>query len=410
MSEADAMPVRFSVIVCSWKRPLWLKRCLLSLRQLDYSPFEIVVVADTASLKKIDGSGLKLVPFGDPNLSLARNAGIEASGGEICAFIDDDAVAEPMWLAQLANGFLVTGASAAAGYVRGRNGISFQSRLASVDREAETHEEANIDRKPKIPSLSSGRSVKLVGTNMAIQRNVLVSLGGFDPSYRYFLEDTDLSIRLSDAGFTTAIISDAEVHHAFASSSRRTRMRAPKTLFDIGRSTAIFLRRHNPKQLDEIHARLVRRERKRLIRHLVQGTCEPRDIGRLMTTLERGWVEGLAAPLQVYEKLEKINQFQKFDSLPTGHNVHTSRFIINRHAARRLAGLYANSGQRVSLFSFSFTPFRHHIKFTDDGVWFQTGGLFGRTERNQPLVRWCRFAKREKDEIARVAIARGLGD
>lgn len=409
MISDDAGPPRFSVIVCSWQRPDWLRRCLLSIRQLDYSPFEIVVVADRSALLQIDTEGLKTVTFDTPNLGEARNAGIAASGGEFCAFIDDDSVAEPAWLTHMARGLAATGAVAATGYVRGRNGISFQSRFVSVDREAETHREPDVTA-PECPTLAPGRAVKLVGTNMVISRDVLVRLGGFDPIYRYFLEDTDISIRISDAGLPVCVIPDAEVHHAYAASPRRTRLRAPVSLYDIGRSTALFLRRHNAGQIEEIHARMVVRERLRVARHIISGTCEPRDLRRLMATLEEGWREGLATPLPEHSKINKNKPFQKFDGRFSEHLVQFSRLFLNRHRALSAASKQVETGLRLSLFSLSLTAFRHKVKFTQEGVWLQTGGVYGPSERRQPPFRWCRFANRGKEEAARVAIARGLRD
>lgn len=409
MTSDSAEPLRFSVIVCSWQRPTWLRRCLVSLSQLDYAPFEIVVVADRAALGQIDTNGKKTIPFDFPNLSQARNAGIAASGGDFCAFIDDDSVAEPMWLAHMARGLATTGAIAAAGYVRGRNGISFQSRCVSVDRDAKTHIEADVPF-AQVPTLATGRAVKLVGTNMVISRDVLISLGGFDPAFSYFLEDTDLSIRISDTGLPVCVIPDAEIHHAFAESSRRTRLRAPVNLYDIGRSTALFLRRHNYERIAENRVRVFERERLRVARNIVAGTCEPRDLKRLLSTLEEGWEDGLSAPMPDLSKIEKNDIFQKFNAGLTRHNVYVSRLYLNRRRALLSAAKQVKSGMRVSLFSLSLTAFRHRVIFTQDGVWLQTGGLFGPSERHQPAFRWCRFANRMKEESTRVAIARGLRD
>ncbi|CAN0606332.1 unnamed protein product, partial [Ectocarpus sp. 12 AP-2014] len=152
--------------------------------------------------------------------------------------------------------------------------------------------------------MKSGKAVKLVGTNSAYLRDTLLKLRGFDPSYAYFLDDTDLSLRLANAGMTAAIAPLAEVHHAFAPSSRRTILRAPTFLGDIGHSAAVFLRRHKGISEEELLARLCARERSRLIRHMVQGTCEPRDIRRLMKGLIDGWTAGLDVALPNLKPLE----------------------------------------------------------------------------------------------------------
>lgn len=412
MSRSSGLPA-ISVVVASHGRPLWLSRCLTALAQLDYPTFEIVVAADRAGLAAVSahdaGAHCRTVAFDEPNLSGARNAGICEAAGTYVAFIDDDSVPEPLWLRRHAEALSATGAAASVGFVRGRNGISFQSRVASVDAEAETHTEpvTEADR-AFLPRLAPGRALKMVGTNALVRREVLVALGGFDTSLRFFLEDSDLSLRLAAAGHQAAVAPRAEVHHAFAASARRTSLRRPKRLFDIGRSTAIFIRRHPGADPREILARVMLRERRRLIRHLVRGTCEPRDVRRLLDDLAAGWAEGMAAQLPAIRPLHPAPVgFSPFPQVASGHRVLTARLLRRRTRlaeARRLAA----EGQRVSLFSFSLTPVRHHVRYLAPGVWVQTGGQFGRSDRTGPWFRWCRFARRAREECARVEKQRGI--
>lgn len=403
--------LRVSVIVASRHRTAWLKRCLLSLRQQRYSDFEVVVVADPTSLAALDGDDLKTVPFDLANLAQARNLGIAQAAGDVCVFIDDDAVAEPLWLYHFTEGFRATQAEAAVGYVRGRNGISFQSKAASIDAEAETHEEDVSGDAPILPSLKAGRAVKLVGTNMAIMRDPLLRLGGFDEAYRFFLEDADLSMRLKDAGVRTVIVPLAQVHHGFAPSARRTQRRAPLDLSDIGRSTAYFLRRHLGQVPEEIWQRIETRERARVLRHMVLGTCEPRDVGRLLRTLRVGWQEGLAMePVPPNAMTVTDTGFRSFGTQAGPHRVLASRWVSRRATLCRDAADTVASGNSASVFSFSLTSARHHVRFMEPGFWLQTGGVFGPSDRSNPAFRWCRFADRVDEEILRVANVRGISD
>ena len=397
-----------SVIVVSHQRPVWLARCLTALRQLDYPAFEVVVVADTASLAACSLADVKSVAFDDTNISAARNIGIRHAAGEICAFIDDDAVPEPAWLGYLARAFDVTDADAVVGYVRGRNGIGFQSRVASVDVEAETHAEPTQSDAAFVPALKRGRALKLVGTNMSFRRKALATLDGFDEAYRYFLDDTDISLRLARAGMKAAVAPLAEVHHGFAPSPRRAATRAPIDLFDIGRSSAIYFRRHDAPDLAQLHDRITVRERDRLLRHMVAGNCEPRDVSRRLATLQAGWLAGIGAELPTLERdLTCDHPFFPMQSSIEKTTVLSSR-LLRRKATLKKAAELSSKGHRVSLFSFSLTPVRHRVRYTADGVWIQTGGQFGRTERNAKRYRWCRFAKRMKEEVGRIAKVRRI--
>ena len=400
--------MNISVVVVSRRRPVWLARCLKAIRQLDHRSFEVVVVADPKSLAVTDCADLKTVPFDIPNISAARNFGLCSAAGDLCVFIDDDAVPEPLWLRHHEDAITHTGAVASVGYVRGRNGISFQSQVHSVDREAETHEERATGDCPHVPELQAGRALKLVGTNMAIKRSKLCEIGGFDEALRYFLDDSDISIRLAGSGAKCAVAPLAEVHHAFAPSERRTSLRAPVSLFDIGRSSAIFFRRHDSGDLDELFTRIMRRERARLERHMVAGTCEPRDIATILKTLKDGWSDGLVDALSDLSEIQpQAADFRPVHPIPPGHVVLQSRLLRRRRALARAEDV-AKKSARVSLFSFSLTPVRHHVRYTETGVWLQTGGQFGRTCRNANFFKWCRFAERLKEESARVAKIRGI--
>ena len=129
--------VPVSVVVVSRHRPAALIRCLTGISQLRYAPFEIVVVADPASLDVVRGwsmqDSIKTVLFDEPNIAKARNVGVEAAAGDVVAFLDDDAVPEPGWLRHLTEPFADPNVAAAGGFVRGRNGISWQWQAYSVD-------------------------------------------------------------------------------------------------------------------------------------------------------------------------------------------------------------------------------------------------------------------------------------
>ena len=404
MTVTDAPSI--SVIVASHQRPNWLRRCLTGLAQLDYPTFEIVVAADEMGLSAIAdhaaAPNIKTVQSSDANISQTRNRGIAQASGDILAFIDDDAVPEPLWLHFHAKALTLTGAAASVGYVRGRNGISFQSCAESVDAEAETHCEQSPSREPFVPKLETDRAVKLVGTNFAIRRNVALELGGFDEAFRYYLDDTDMSLRLAALGHAAAVAPLAEVHHASAASARRTPARCPQDLFEMGRSTAYFLKKHG-EATTEAFQRMYLRERNRLLRHLVAGTCEPRDIAQILATLEAGWNEGdqlNPPPFQAFK--DPAPDVALFPAQPSGHTVIAERFSGMRTSPK--------PNQRTSLFRFSRTTLRHHVQFVEPGVWLQTGGMFGPSVRDGRIFRWCRFAERVEEETRRVAMQRGIGE
>lgn len=407
-------PLTISVVIVSRDRPQALHRCLLGVSQLFYRPFEVVVVADAVGLQAIEdlpfANRLKSVRFEDANISAARNLGIGQAAGDVIAFIDDDAVPEPTWLDYLSEPFSEPEMAAVGGFVRGRNGISYQSRARMVDRTGAT---TQIEVDPAgfaIPPATPDRAVKTEGTNMALRRSVLAELGGFDPAYRFFLDETDLNLRLAAQGLATAIVPRAEVHHGFAASPRWRADRVPRDLTQIGASWAVFLHRHCP-DADRPAAwkRVCHDERRRALRHMISGALEPREVGRLIRGLHRGFEAGLArstAPLPALP--DPIAPFLPLRiSPPPPPQIVAGRWSSRRSLARQAQQAAAQGGS-VTLFRFSRTAFYHKVRFTPQGYWEQTGGLFGKSERSQPLLRWHRFAERLRDETERVGFPRGL--
>lgn len=398
-----------SVVVVSRGRPLLLKRCVLGLSQLSYPAFEVVVVSDAEGLRALTGSKAKTLLFDEANISAARNLGIGTAAGEIIAFIDDDAVPEPTWLDHLCAPFAKADTACVGGYVRGRNGIAYQWRARVVNETGFAREVPAEGDAPFTPDTGAGEAVKTEGTNFAVRADVLRALGGFDPAFRFFLDETDLNMRLAKAGHRTVIAPLAEVHHGYAASGLRGSDRAPKDLFEIGASSAVFLRKYA--RVDTHHEALnsfEKEQRKRLLGHMVNGGVEPRDVARILASLRRGIDAGTAreiAPLAPLPHGER--PFEPFAHQPTGNAVFAGRPWQRKRLARQ-AKAARKEGKVVSVYRFSPTALPHWRRFTLEGIWEQRGGLFGPSSRKERPFRWHRFAQRLHKEAASVAKMRTI--
>ena len=97
-----------SAIICAYTEARWydLVAAVESLRRQSKPPSEIIVVVDHNQrlLERVRAelSGVMVVESNGPQgLSGARNSGIAVARGTRIAFLDDDAAAEPDWLARL---------------------------------------------------------------------------------------------------------------------------------------------------------------------------------------------------------------------------------------------------------------------------------------------------------------------
>ncbi len=116
-----------SAVVCgySMERDEAIAACIESLLSQTYDPLEIVVVVDgnpslRAFLEERFGSDTSMRIFENETnrgISYSRTQGGELADGEIVAFIDDDAVAEPDWIERLVETYEETDAIAVGGFV-----------------------------------------------------------------------------------------------------------------------------------------------------------------------------------------------------------------------------------------------------------------------------------------------------
>ena len=386
-----------SVVIVSRHRPAHLRKCLKALEFQNHLNFEVIVVGDGSCVDIVKRTRATFIAFEDANISAARNIGISHASGEVIAFIDDDAIAEPTWLFRLLEPFSDLKVAAAGGFVRGRNGISFQWKGEVIDA-AGTSTEMDVDGTTIVRG-SKDHCVKTQGTNCAFRRDVLVVMGGFDENFRYFLDETDLNIRLGQAGHSVAIVPSAEVQHGFAANTFRTSKRTPKSLFEIGASLAYFRKKHElpadylNNSLDE--------QRRRLVTFMVSGALEPREVDRLLATFQDGIKDGMARTEMPLRSLTKVGQFTPYRS---DRNSDGCVFITGRRLdAKRLrvkAKDSADAGHPTTLILLSPTTWRHRRYFHEDGYWVQTGGVFGKSLRTDPPFRLRGYRKRLNREIS----------
>ena len=418
--QTAQLAARASVIVVSRHRPEALVRCLTALRQLDHPSFEVVVVACPAGAAAAAGFSCKLIPFDLPNISVARNLGLAAAAAPLVAFLDDDAVPEPSWLTRLLAPFSHPDVLSSGGYVRGRDGLRFQWRARWCNRCGESFD---LD----LPPLPAGEAAHLLpappegairteGTNCAFRAAALAAIGGFDPGYAFYLDETDVNLRMAALpGALTAIVPGAQVHHGFAESRQRRPDRVPRSLYDIGASSAHFWAKHTPEpDRAGARARLRQAQFNRLIRHMISGALEPRAVAPLMQTFDQGLQaapQPLSHPLAgsspaISPAPENPMPFAPYPAHAGPGLVLTGR-PAREQALRREAAHAAAAGQIVTLMILSRSGRRLRLSFQPEGFWLLSGGIWGPSAERR-RVPALSFAQRISVEILQLKQTRPI--
>lgn len=107
-SDREPGALESSVVVCTYDAARWaaLDACLMSVERQLPPPLEVIVVVDhnrelLARAREAFPKARVIANERARGLAGSRNSGAAAARGEIVAFIDDDATAEPGWLGEL---------------------------------------------------------------------------------------------------------------------------------------------------------------------------------------------------------------------------------------------------------------------------------------------------------------------
>ena len=236
--------------------------------------------------------------------------------GDIVAFLDDDAVPEPDWLERLSLPYADPQVGGVGGYIRDHTGVAYQCKVVIADRFGRSREVGDLKRaRPDPPGPGVERYLSLTGTNSSFRRRALLNIGGFDQAYAYFLDETDVCLRLAEAGWRLAVAPDAEVHHAYAPSAQRRADRAPLSLAACARSTAYFAWRNAAPRhgalavAEHLHAYAEGLRRDTIWRR-DHGVISSRQADRLLAEIEAEVVRGVrlaaAGPRKLLSPLQDL--------------------------------------------------------------------------------------------------------
>jgi glycosyltransferase involved in cell wall biosynthesis len=226
------MSAEISVVIATKDRARYLERALESLMRQDDAPsFETIVVdnGSTDDTPSVVERAARAASFSvryerepEPNRGKARNRAIAVAGGATILFCDDDVQAPPGWLAAHARAH-------AAGEAAVVNGP-----ILNV---------ASYSERPK-PRFTNFSRAFLCTCNASVPRRALASAGAFDESFDlYGWEDTELGVRLREAGLGWRFAWDAYIWHIKPPGENTIEVEARKA-YEKARMAGRFVRKH----------------------------------------------------------------------------------------------------------------------------------------------------------------------
>lgn len=208
-----------SVVVVTYERPEHVARCLDHLLAQTVSAQEIVVVdssdgGETARLvrDRFPSVAYEVNPLGRGATATARNIGYQRTTGDILAFVDDDAYAEPEWLERLLPFYGDPTVGGVGGrQIRKRPGELVEGLEAIGQLRPDGTLTGNFAADPGHPL----DVAHLLGANMSFRRAAIDRLGGIRDGYRgtCIREETDLCLQVALAGYRLVYTPDAVVEH-----------------------------------------------------------------------------------------------------------------------------------------------------------------------------------------------------
>lgn len=241
--------MKVSIIINTYNRAKQLQDCLRGLWNLNYDNFEVVVVngPSTDNTKEVCSrfaEDIVYVECAERNLSVSRNIGIANAKGDIVAFIDDDAVVDPNWLKHIVSGYTSADVYGVGGFTIDHTGKKFQATTTICDRLGDAYAVPSGAPAELYQFPGTGFFVSLLGTNSSFRLSALREIGGFDETFAYFLDETDVCARLVDLGGKIVYEPKAIIYHRYAPSHLRNPNKVPTTLYVTARSKAYFMCRH----------------------------------------------------------------------------------------------------------------------------------------------------------------------
>ncbi|AKK26606.1 glycosyltransferase family 2 protein [Mycobacterium sp. EPa45] len=234
LATAPRDTVTVSVVICAYTTERWerLRQAVESVLIGGDTPVDLIVVIDhcdelLAAAQRLFGSDprVRVIPNTETRgLSGARNTGVRAAHGDVVAFLDDDAVAQPGWAEDLSDHYRDETVVGVGGYA---SPVWPAARPSWMPPEFDWVVGCSYIGQPK----QTAPVRNPIGCNMSLRRSVLDEVGGFRSEVGRVgatpvgCEETELFIRVRAAQAANQVLFDPDIRVEHYVSEDRTTLR-----------------------------------------------------------------------------------------------------------------------------------------------------------------------------------------
>ncbi len=201
---------KVSIVILSYNRKEELKDSLEKILSYGLSNLEIIVVDNastdgTQEMIKNDFSLIKLIRI-DKNIGVAAyNIGLEKATGDYLLILDDDSYPEKGTIEKMIKAF------------EGDNKIG----IVALDVRSEDYS-GNEEKFSEVKTNKISYMMGFNGAGAGLRKSVFEEVGGYPDEFFLYWNETDLSIRVLNAGYKIVWLPGAVVYHKFSPKNRES--------------------------------------------------------------------------------------------------------------------------------------------------------------------------------------------
>jgi len=244
------MDPKVSIVIVTWNGISDLRRCLESLKRLDYPNYDITVVDNassdgTADMMRQEFPQVDLVVL-DKNVGRSQglNIGTARTDGQYVAHLDNDVdVIDPRFLRTLVEAMKADEKIGACGpMVLDEGSDRIQATGGTVDFRRVTSAYHPWVGLPDDGSLTDPIDCDyIVGCAVLFRRSALDAVGHYDPRFVVYWDDVDICVMIKKQGLRVVSVPTARISHRVTGSAGP---RSAFAYFHSAKNRIIFMRKH----------------------------------------------------------------------------------------------------------------------------------------------------------------------